>query len=131
MPSTPPASLYVLSSVGSCGLEEVSAHSPGPKWFQLYVSGDRGYVRELIGRARSAGYLALVVTVDVQRAGGRERDRRNGFTLPPRVTAHSLAQGLSVPALDVDFLRVRGSCPRRLGAAAPRFASSRAPASRL
>ncbi len=98
-------SLYVLSSVGSCGPEEVAAHSPGPKWFQLYVSGDRGYVRELIGRARSAGYLALVVTVDVQRAGGRERDRRNGFTLPPRVTARSLAQGLACPRWSIDFVR--------------------------
>ncbi len=113
-------SLYVLSSVGSCGPEEVSAHSPGPKWFQLYVSGDRGYVRELIGRARSAGYLALVVTVDVQRAGGRERDRRNGFTLPPRVTAHSLAQGLLCPRWSIDFVRR----PRFLSEAARRSRAS-------
>jgi len=113
-------SLYVLSSVGSCGPEEVGAHSPGPKWFQLYVSGDRGYARELIGRARSAGYLALVVTVDVQRAGARERDRRNGFTLPPRVTARSLAQGLTCPRWSIDFVRR----PRFLSEAARRSRAS-------
>lgn len=98
-------SLYVLSSVGSRGPEEVAAHSPGPRWFQLYVSGDRGYANELVRRARAEGYLALVVTVDVQRAGARERDRRNGFTLPPRVTARSLAQGLVRPRWSIDFVR--------------------------
>jgi L-lactate dehydrogenase (cytochrome) len=97
--------LHVLSSVGSRTVEEVIAASPGPMWFQLYVSRDRGYVRELLGRARSAGYLALVITVDVQRAGARERDRRNGFTLPPRITARSLAQGLVRPSWSLDFVR--------------------------
>jgi L-lactate dehydrogenase (cytochrome) len=98
-------SLYVLSSVGSRGPEEVAAHSAGPRWFQLYVSGDRGYATEVVARARAAGYLALVVTVDVQRAGARERDRRNGFTLPPRVTARSLSQGLRCPRWSIDFVR--------------------------
>jgi L-lactate dehydrogenase (cytochrome) len=97
--------LYVLSSVGSRSPEEVAELCPGPKWFQLYISRDRGYARELVARARAAGYLALVVTVDVQRAGARERDRRNGFTLPPRITARSLAQGLVRPRWSVDFVR--------------------------
>jgi L-lactate dehydrogenase (cytochrome) len=97
--------LHVLSSVASRTVEEVAEQSPGPLWFQLYVSRDRGYVRELLGRARSAGYLALVITVDVQRAGARERDRRNGFTLPPRITARSLAQGLVRPRWSADFVR--------------------------
>ena len=97
--------LHVLSSVASRTVEEVAERSPGPLWFQLYVSRDRGYVRELLDRARGAGYLALVITVDVQRAGARERDRRNGFTLPPRITARSLAQGLVRPRWSVDFVR--------------------------
>jgi isopentenyl diphosphate isomerase/L-lactate dehydrogenase-like FMN-dependent dehydrogenase len=97
--------LYVLSSVGSRTVEEVAELSPGPKWFQLYVARDRGYARELIGRARAAGYLALVLTVDVQRSGARERDRRNGFTLPPRVTARAVAEGLVRPRWSRDFLR--------------------------
>jgi L-lactate dehydrogenase (cytochrome) len=91
--------------VASRTVEEVAEHSPGPLWFQLYVSRDRGYVRELLDRARRAGYLALVITVDVQRAGARERDRRNGFTLPPRLSARSLAQGVVRPRWSVDFVR--------------------------
>jgi L-lactate dehydrogenase (cytochrome) len=97
--------LHVLSSVASWTVEEVAELSPGPLWFQLYVSRDRGYVRELLGRARSAGYLALVITVDVQGAGARERDRRNGFTLPPRISARALAQGAVRPRWSIDFVR--------------------------
>jgi L-lactate dehydrogenase (cytochrome) len=98
-------SLHVLSSVASRTVEEVAEQSPGPLWFQLYVSSDRGYVRELLGRARAAGCLALVITVDVQRAGARERDRRNGFSLPPRISARSLAEGMIRPRWSWDFIR--------------------------
>ena len=72
---------------------------------QLYVSRDRGYASDQIARARAAGYLALVLTVDTQRAGARERDRRNGFTLPPRITARALADGMVRPRWSIDFIR--------------------------
>ena len=97
-------SLYVLSTAGSRSVEELAELSPGPKWLQVYVPRDRGYVRELLERARAAGYLAIVLTVDVQRAGARERDRRNGFTVPPRVTARSLVQGLTRPRWSLRFV---------------------------
>jgi L-lactate dehydrogenase (cytochrome) len=60
--------------------------APGPHWFQLYVWRDRDLTRSLVERAAAAGYRALVLTVDVQMAGQRERDLRNGATIPPRVT---------------------------------------------
>ncbi len=97
--------VYVLSSVGSRTIEEIAQHSPGPRWFQLYMGRDRALVASLLERARASGYRALVVTVDVQRAGARERDRRNGFTVPPRVTARSLAQGLLRPRWSANFIR--------------------------
>jgi L-lactate dehydrogenase (cytochrome) len=98
-------SLYVLSSAASRNLEEVAAASPGPRWFQLYVGRDRGLVKALLERARAVGYRALVVTVDVARAGARERDRRNGFTVPPRVTARTLVDGVRRPRWTANFLR--------------------------
>lgn len=74
-------------SASSCwSLEEVAASCDGPKWFQLYILRDRGVTRELVDRAREAGYRALCVTVDVPVAGRRERDLHNGFTIPPRPT---------------------------------------------
>ena len=41
-------------------------------------------------RARAAGYDALVLTTDSQVLGDRERDLRNGFTVPPRLTARGV-----------------------------------------
>jgi L-lactate dehydrogenase (cytochrome) len=103
--------VYVLSSAASRTLEEVAAASPGPRWFQLYVGRDRGMAKELIARARALGYEALIVTVDVARPGPRERDRRNGFTVPPRVTASTLVDGVRRPRWTANFL----SRPRILG----------------
>jgi L-lactate dehydrogenase (cytochrome) len=95
----------VLSAMASYTIEELARDAPGPAWFQLYMWRDRGLVRELIARARAAGYLALVVTVDVPLAGGRERDRRNGFGIPPRLTLRSLGEGLMRPRWSADFVR--------------------------
>jgi L-lactate dehydrogenase (cytochrome) len=98
-------SIYVLSAVGSYSIEEIARAGAGPKWFQLYVWRDRGLVRSMLERAREAGYGVLVVTVDVPRAGARERDRRNGFTVPPRVTLRSFGEGLLRPRWSADFIR--------------------------
>ncbi len=49
-----------------------------PLWYQLYVPGGRSVAEATIARARSAGYGALVVTIDTPVSGMRERDYRNG-----------------------------------------------------
>jgi 4-hydroxymandelate oxidase len=82
--------IMVLSSLSNTRLEEVAAASGGPLWFQLYINRDRGFTRELVARAEGAGYRALVVTVDTPEWGRRERDVRNGFHLPPGLSAINL-----------------------------------------
>jgi L-lactate dehydrogenase (cytochrome) len=98
-------SIYVQSALSSYSIEELAQHAPGPTWFQLYVWRDRGLVRELIERAGAAGHLALVLTGDTPYLGARERDLRNGFGIPPRVTVRSLLEGVSRPRWSVDFVR--------------------------
>jgi isopentenyl diphosphate isomerase/L-lactate dehydrogenase-like FMN-dependent dehydrogenase len=49
----------------------------------LVPAANRGLTRSLVERALTAGYQALCVTVDFPVAGARERDVRNGFTVPP------------------------------------------------
>jgi L-lactate dehydrogenase (cytochrome) len=71
-------------------IEELAEAVPGPKWFQLYVVRDREVTRSLIDRARAAGYTGLCLTADVPVIGQRERDIRNGFTIPPRVTLQNV-----------------------------------------
>ena len=62
-------------------------------------STDRGLVYDMLARAQATGYEALVLTVDVAVAGVRERDVRNRFSVPPRLTLKTLARGPHAPAL--------------------------------
>lgn len=73
----------VLSTFSTVTLEKVAAAATQPLWFQLYVQPDREFTRDLVRRAESAGYQALVVTVDTPVLGPRYRELRTRFTLPP------------------------------------------------
>jgi isopentenyl diphosphate isomerase/L-lactate dehydrogenase-like FMN-dependent dehydrogenase len=72
-------SIPFISTVSSPGLDESAKIGPGPKVFQLYVRGDRGWVDDVLDRVVKAGYKALCVTVDVAWYGRRERDLINRF----------------------------------------------------
>ena len=98
-------SIYVLAAMASCPIEEVAGAVTGPLWFQMYFWRDRGLVRDLLRRAHAAGISVLVLTVDVPCAGVRDRDRRNGFSMPPRVTLRALAGGAVHPRWSAGFLR--------------------------
>jgi L-lactate dehydrogenase (cytochrome) len=112
---------FTLSTLATRSIEEVAAVCDGPKWFQVYVWRDRGLVKELLSRAASAGYEAIVVTVDTAVLGRRQRDVRRGFTLPPQVGLGTLLDGLLHPGWTWDLLRsepitfanVAGSAVRR------------------
>jgi len=81
---------YCLSTMATCSIEEIATEVDVPNWFQLYVLRDRGLTKAFIDRARDARCSALVLTVDTKIQGPRERDMRNGFTVPPRFTAATL-----------------------------------------
>ena len=70
--------IYALSTLSGCRLEDVRNATSGPAWYQLYLVGGRDVATATIERARQAGYSALVVTIDTPVAGLRERDIRNG-----------------------------------------------------
>jgi len=67
-----------LSTLSICAIEEV-AKAKAP-WFQLYMIRDRGYMRELLARAREHAAPVLVFTVDLPVPGTRYRDVRTGLT---------------------------------------------------
>ena len=67
-----------LSTLTGTPLEEVRAASTGPCWYQLYLVGGKNAALRGIARAKSAGYEALVLTIDTPVAGLRLRDQRNG-----------------------------------------------------
>jgi L-lactate dehydrogenase (cytochrome) len=96
---------YALSTMGTTSIEDVAAAAPkARKWFQLYVWRDRDAAADLIARAQAAGYEALILTVDVPVGGPRLRDARNGFTIPPKLTARTVANAILHPAWWLNLL---------------------------
>lgn len=75
---------YCLSHGSVCTLEALAKTGAAPRWMQVFIYRDRAFTTELTARAQAAGYDALVLTIDNQFLGNRERDIRNGFTIPPR-----------------------------------------------
>ena len=98
--------MYSLSTMGTAAPAEVAPAVPAhhPKLFQLYVWKDRSLVRDMLAQARENGFHALALTVDLTWYGNRERDHRNGFTVPPAYTAKQTYEAMRRPAWTWDFL---------------------------
>jgi 4-hydroxymandelate oxidase len=79
--------LMVASINSNKTLEDIAVRASGPLWLQLYLAADLAVSEKLVRRAEDAGYRALVLTVDRPLFGRRERDLRNGFRLPPHLSA--------------------------------------------
>lgn len=77
--------IYTMSHASTVSMEELGQEAPGRLWMQVFMYRDRGLTREFAERANAAGFKALVLTIDNQVLGQRERDLRNGFTIPPRL----------------------------------------------
>jgi isopentenyl diphosphate isomerase/L-lactate dehydrogenase-like FMN-dependent dehydrogenase len=100
---------FCLSHGSVCRLEDVAASDNAPRWMQVFIFRDRGFTRELAERAAAVRYDALVLTIDNQMLGNRERDIRNGFAIPPRFRPADLAgMALKLPWL----WRMRNELPR-------------------
>jgi len=75
--------MYCVSSVSQLSCEDIASAAEGPKWFQLYIPKDRGFAREMLQRAKAAGYKAIIVTADVNVTSNRERSMRlQGAAIP-------------------------------------------------
>lgn len=81
--------MYSLSTLATTSLEDVAAASDGPKMFQMYIFKDRELTKELVQRCKAAGYKAICLTVDTLLAGNREREKKYGMTMPPKVNRHN------------------------------------------
>ncbi|KAB7646265.1 FMN-dependent L-lactate dehydrogenase LldD [Polymorphobacter fuscus] len=100
-----------LSTVSICPIEEVGRIAD-PFWFQLYVIRDRGFMKELIARAKAAGATAMVFTVDMPVPGARYRDAHSGMS-GPHAPLRRLVQAMTHPRWAID-VGLRGR-PHTLG----------------
>ena len=96
---------FTLSTLGTTSIEAVKAENPnGRNWFQLYVMRQREISYGLVERAAAAGFDTLMFTVDTPVAGARLRDKRNGFSIPPQLTAGTIVNAIPRPWWWWDFL---------------------------
>ncbi|TRL38423.1 L-lactate dehydrogenase [Methylosinus sporium] len=92
---------FILSTLSVCPLEEVAAASARPIWLQLYMLKDRGFMENMLARARATGIEHLVFTVDLPALGIRYRDAHSGMA-GPFAPQRRLLQALARPAWAYD-----------------------------
>jgi len=88
---------FALSTASIAPLEQVARHTSGDPWFQLNMWKDPNMSWELVERAQNAGFKVLIVTVDSVVDSNREHNRRNGFTVPMRLTLRNVLDGALHP----------------------------------
>ncbi|EIA1618433.1 FMN-dependent L-lactate dehydrogenase LldD [Vibrio parahaemolyticus] len=96
---------FTMSTVSVCPIEEVAPAIERPMWFQLYVLKDRGFMKNVLERAKAAGVTTLVFTVDMPVPGARYRDMHSGMS-GPNTAMRRVFQSMRHPswALDVGLL---------------------------
>ncbi|AKA36341.1 alpha-hydroxy acid oxidase [Flagellimonas lutaonensis] len=96
---------YCLSTVATETPETIGPLVGDMGWFQLYPPKDRAVRDSLLQRAKDAGFHTLVVTADVPMASRRERSKRAGLAIPPKITPKLIWQGLTHPVWSYHTLR--------------------------
>ena len=75
----------IMSSSAYSGakFEEIEAGLNGsPRWFQIYMSKDEDFNKNIIDEAKADGATAIILTADATLSGNRETDVRNKFVYP-------------------------------------------------
>ncbi|EAP95142.1 FMN-dependent L-lactate dehydrogenase LldD [Vibrio splendidus] len=92
---------FTMSTVSVCPIEEVAPRIERPMWFQLYVLKDRGFMKNVLERAKAAGVTTLVFTVDMPVPGARYRDMHSGMS-GPNAAIRRVFQSMRHPSWAVD-----------------------------
>jgi L-lactate dehydrogenase (cytochrome) len=120
---------FTLSTMSICSIEDVADTTDKPFWFQLYVMRDRDFNSRLIARAKAARCSALVLTLDLQILGQRNKDIKNGLTAPPRMTLANIVDIASKPRWWLGMARTKRRTFRNIVGHAPGVKDTRALAS--
>lgn len=96
---------YCLSTVATETPETVGAHVGQQGWFQLYPPREMELSKGLMDRAQRNGFHTLVITADVPTPSRRERTKRAGMRMPPKITPQFIWQGMTHPAWSIETLK--------------------------
>ncbi len=101
---------YTLSTVATETPETTGQHVGDMGWFQLYPPKDMDVTASLLQRAKDAGFHTLLVTADVPMASRRERTKRAGLAVPPKMTLKMIWEGMTHPVWS--FYTLKNGLPR-------------------
>jgi (S)-mandelate dehydrogenase len=96
---------FVVSGTGTGLIEDLARLAPNHMWYQLYLARDRGISEDMVRRARDAGISTLVLTVDIPVNSKRERNLRNGFLRPLKLTLKTKAEACLHPGWVLEYLQ--------------------------
>lgn len=99
---------YLMSSASNNSLEDAARLAPDNTWYQMYGTSDQRINDDMIRRARDAGIKTLVITVDVPVNANRERNRRNGFSRPLKMTPSVVLEAIGHPLWVLRYLMTGG-----------------------
>jgi len=99
---------YVMSGAANASMEQAAKLAPKNLWYQIYGARDRKIAADLVKRAGDCGLRTLVVTCDVPVSSNRERNRRNGFVRPLRLTLPTMLEAMLHPAWVINYFRHGG-----------------------
>ena len=88
---------FTLATTTLTAMERIVDEVGGRLWFQLYMYADRSLSRWIAERAKTAGYEALIMTVDSPTFSNREYNLRNGFTIPITYSAKNILDVMGHP----------------------------------
>ncbi|MFK4654270.1 (S)-mandelate dehydrogenase [Bradyrhizobium japonicum] len=99
---------YIMSSASNASIEAAAKTAPKNTWFQIYATSKPEITEDLVRRARDLALTTLVVTIDVPVYSNRERNRRNGFARPLKMSPSIVLEALRHPGWLFDFIRTGG-----------------------
>jgi (S)-mandelate dehydrogenase len=99
---------YLMSGASNASMEAGAKLAPKNLWYQIYGAKDRSFQLDLVRRAKDQGLSTIAVTCDVPVSSNRERNRRNGFVRPLRMTLPTILEAMLHPAWVINYYRQGG-----------------------
>jgi (S)-mandelate dehydrogenase len=99
---------YLMSGASNASMEDGAKLAPKNLWYQIYGAKDRSFQLDLVKRAKDLGLSTIAVTCDVPVSSNRERNRRNGFVRPLRMTLPTILEAMLHPAWVINYYRQGG-----------------------
>jgi (S)-mandelate dehydrogenase len=99
---------YLMSGASNASMEQGAKLAGKNLWYQIYGARNRDVATDLVKRAIDCGLTTLAVTCDVPVSSNRERNRRNGFVRPLRMSLPTILEAMLHPAWVLNYYGTGG-----------------------